>query len=201
MSVARNTVFLLLLGSVFFSSGCDTPKPGEQKTTSAEHALAPTAPEDPVWTEAIEAVRQGDSVEIRLRNTAVTDEQLSDLTGLDGLRRLNLPNSQITDAGLETISSAVPQLELLRLGSPRITDAGMSEIPRLKQLRFLHLIHVPITDAGLKPLHEMTWLESFYLDGGKVTDEGLSELIKKLPELHFHRDQQHLPDDPHKDGH
>lgn len=156
---------------------------------------------EPTWEEAVEAVRRGDTVEIRLKNAAIEDAQLADLWGLAELRRLNLPNSQISDRGLEVIAKEVPQLELLRVGSPRITDAGLATIAQLNELRFLHLIDVPITDAGLKHLEQMIWLESFYLDGGAVTDRGLSSLIKALPELHFHRDQQHLPSDPRREDH
>jgi hypothetical protein len=71
----------------------------------------------------------------------------------------------------------------------------------MNSLRFLHLIDVPITDAGLAHVSGMTWLESFYLDGGDCTDAGLRGLLQALPELHFHRDQLHLPDDPHAHPH
>ena len=47
----------------------------------------------------------------------------------------------------------------------------------------------------------MEQLESFYLDGGRVTEDGLMALLEALPKLHFHRDQQHLPDDPRADDH
>jgi hypothetical protein len=174
---------------------------------SADRSSAHVEPSDaklasePTWEEAVEAVRRGDTVEIRLKGAPIDDAQLADLRGLTELRRLNLPNSQISDRGLEVIAKEVPQLELLRLGSPRVTDAGLATIAQLKKLRFLHLLDMPITDAGLKHLEQMTWLESFYLDGGAVTDRGLSSLIEALPELHFHRDQQHLPGDPRSDDH
>ena len=168
--------------------------------SSAESSQEKPASE-PTWQAAVDAVRRGDSVEIRLNSTPIEDAQLADLAGLTELRRINLPRSQISDQGLERIVQEVPLLEQLRLGSPQITDVGLASIAQLKQLRFLHLIDVPLTDAGLKHLEQMTWLESFYLDGGNVTDAGLSALIEALPELHFHRDQQHLPGDPRSDGH
>jgi hypothetical protein len=42
-------------------------------------------------------------------------------------------------------------------------------------------------------------LESFYLDGGHASDEGLRRLIAKRPDLHMHLDQTHLPGDPNAD--
>lgn len=116
------------------------------------------------------------------------------------LRALNLPAGRFTDSGLSYISM-LPHLELLRFQSPHVTDAGLESVARMKSLRFLHLLNVPVTDTGLASLHRMTWLESFYLDGGGCTDEGLSELLTALPELHFHKDQLHLPGDPHAHTH
>ena len=71
----------------------------------------------------------------------------------------------------------------------------MKHIANMRQLRFLHLIHVPITDAGLVSLYDMSWLESFYVDQTHVTDEGLSELKKALPNIHMHVNDNHLTND------
>lgn len=154
----------------------------------------------------------------------IGDEDLNALTALPDLKRLrlgapladaglerlmaaapalevlNLPDSRCTDAGLAHVA-ALPDLRLLRLHSPHVTDAGLAHIAGMKSLRFLHLIDVPITDAGLAHLSGMTWLESFYLDGGDCSDAGLRGLLQALPELHFHRDQLHLPDDPQAHPH
>ena len=197
--------FACLAASITLTCGCGPresvrPQPSGEAVSSAKPSQAEPAFE-PTWPAAVDAVRRGESIEIRLNTAPIEDAQLADLAGLAELRRINLPRSQISDRGLEQIVKEVPQLELLRLGSPQITDAGLASISQLKKLRFLHLIDVPLTDAGLKHLEQMTWLESFYLDGGNVTDTGLSSLIEALPELHFHRDQQHLPGDPRSDGH
>lgn len=111
------------------------------------------------------------------------------------LEVVNLPAGQFTDDGLVALAG-LPRLELLRFHSPNVTDAGMEHIAGIDSLRFLHIIDVPITDAGLTPLHTMAGLESFYLDGSQCSDEGLRDLLTALPELHFHKDQLHLPGDP-----
>lgn len=130
----------------------------------------------------------------------VDDAGARHIAAVSTLEILNLPDARISDDGLAALAE-LPRLELLRLHSPHVTDAGLSHIARMDSLRFLHLIDVPITDAGLRPLHEMTQLESFYLDGGRCTDEGLRELLAALPELHFHKDQLHLPGDRHAHPH
>jgi hypothetical protein len=131
----------------------------------------------------------------RLRLGApVGDVGIAHLEACQELTVLNLPASAISDSGLAQLSQ-FPRLELLRFHSPHVTDAGLAQIAGLRSLRFLHLIDVPVTDAGLAHLHAMTWLESFYLDGGHCTDEGLSALLRALPDLHFHKDQLHLPGD------
>jgi hypothetical protein len=130
----------------------------------------------------------------------VTDAGLARLAEVSSLRILNLPRGEFTGTGLAELVR-LPHLELLRFRSPRVTDSGLDEIARMPALKFLHLIDVPVTDAGLRALHGLTKLESFYLDGGRCTDEGLSELLRALPELHLHRDQLHLPDDPHAHPH
>lgn len=188
----------LLIVGLGFASGCGQTEQPPQADVSAKYQ--PVSPEK-AWANAVEEVRSGESEEIRLYKNPVVDAQLEELAGLTKLKRINLADSQISDEGLALIAKHAPQLELLRIGSPNITDAGMAHVAEMKKLRFLHLIGVPITDAGLKPLETMSWLESFYLDGGKATDEGLSELILAIPKLHFHRDQQHLPNDPRKDKH
>jgi len=93
------------------------------------------------------------------------------------------------------------ELVLLRIGSPNLSDFSIETVAKMTSLKFLHLIDVPITDAGLKHLYGMEHLESFYLDGGRVTEDGLTALLEAMPKLHFHRDQQHLPNDPRANGH
>lgn len=137
----------------------------------------------------------------RLKLTGpIGDAAMPHISAATNLTVLNLPDSELTDQGLAQLE-ALRQLELLRFGSPRVTDAGLEVVTRLPALRFLHLIDVPVTDEGLTHLHSLSQLESFYLDGGRCTDEGLYALLEALPGLHFHRDQLHLPDDPHKHPH
>lgn len=132
--------------------------------------------------------------------TRLGDHGLGFLSECRGLRNLNVPNGQFTDSGLAAVGK-LQHLESLRIGSPFVTDDGLAVIDELPKLRFLHLIGVPITDAGLEHVASKTSLESFYLDGGRATDEGLRSLLRKRPDLHFHKDQKHLATDPNSHDH
>jgi len=182
-------------------AGCNGSADHQSAEHEAERAAAPaTSPTaersqagDPPFAEQVEAVRQGAAISIRARRETVGNEQLEQLTGLETLRQLNLPRGAFDDRGLAAIARL--PLTQLRFHSPQVTDAGMQQIAKIETLRALHLIDVPITDEGLAHLHQMTWLESFYLDGGHCSDTGLSRLLEALPRLHFHKDQLHLPGD------
>lgn len=125
----------------------------------------------------------------------IDDTALASIANCESLRILNLPQGQFTDQPLNAISQ-LENLELFRFHSPNVTDTGMHQIVNLPKLKYLHLLEVPITDAGLILFHDRHDLQSFYLDGSNVTDDGLRSLLKANPELHLHRDQLHLPEDP-----
>lgn len=130
----------------------------------------------------------------------VDDEGLAWIAKLPSLQILNLRRGTFTDAGIEHLRP-LKQLELLRFHSPHVTDASLAVIATLPALRYLHLIDLNITDEGLQELHGVSQLESFYVDGGKTTDAGLLKLLKAIPGLHLHKDQLHLPGDPHAHDH
>lgn len=134
--------------------------------------------------------------------TELGDRELQTIAQMPNLEVLDLPLAlSVTDAGLEAIAEH-PRLLLVRLRAPRVTDAGLKAFARMPKLRWLHLMEVPLTDAGLAVIKEMPRLESLYLDGDRATDEGLSDLVLARRDLHFHRDQVHIPSDPRKqDGH
>ena len=134
--------------------------------------------------------------------TELSDLEIECLAQLRELEVLDLPLAlQVTDAGLKTLERH-PRLKLIRLRAPQLSDQGLSSFTSMPELRWLHLMEVPLTDQGLEVFRSMTKLESLYLDGDRATDEGLSNLVLARPDLHFHRDQLHLPGDPRlRDGH
>ena len=124
----------------------------------------------------------------------IGDRAASAIAACRELEIVNLPRSDLTDQGFETIAD-LPNLVLLRIGAPRVTDAGVATLHAAQRLRYLHLIDVPLTDLSLPFIGKIERLESFYLDGGKASDAGLLQLLRSRPDLHFHRNQQHLEGD------
>jgi hypothetical protein len=153
------------------------------------------------FSEQAEAVRDGRSDQIRIEHTSVRDDQLAELDGLEGtLRRINISQSKITDAGLARIAG-MRSLNQLRLGSEKVSDDGLACLAQLRELRHLHLIDMPISDAGLAHLHELKSLESLYLDGTRATDDEMKRLIEALPGVHIHFDGGHHRVDSQADDH
>lgn len=145
------------------------------------------------------AVRQGHSEQIRLDSTKVSDEDLKNLASLeDKLRRINLSHTTISDQGLAQIAK-MKQLEQLRLASPHITNAGVAALAGLPHLKHLHLIAVPLTDADLVHLHELKNLQSLYLDGTRGSEQAMTALVAALPGVHLHFDGGHHHEDSQAD--
>jgi hypothetical protein len=71
----------------------------------------------------------------------------------------------------------------VELDGPKVTDAGLKHLARLKQLRTLYLGGTKVTDAGLKELAGLKQLQKLGLSGTKVTDKGIADLKKALPKL------------------
>ncbi len=177
----------LLLSLTFLAIGCSRPA----SESASKH------PPEPTLAEQAQAVRDGESNQLRLDHTLVRDQDLQQLDGLETkLLRINFSKTEITDAGLKTLSR-MQGLEQVRLASPKISDDGLAALENLSQLRFLHLLDMPITDAALTHLYGLKKLESLYLDGTRVTDSGIEQLFKQLPDVHLHIDDHHHRLDPH----
>lgn len=150
----------------------------------------------------LEAITSCTHLRILHLRTNIEDEHLAAIAQLPELEVLDLPLATgVTDAGLKALEGH-PRLKLVRLRAAQVTDAGLASFSLIPELRWLHLMEVPVTDSGLEVFESMPKLQSLYLDGDRATDDGLSSLVLARPDLHFHRDQVHLPADPRlRDGH
>ncbi len=137
---------------------------------------------------------------LQLRSGTIGDAEVKAIAGCKTLKNINLPEASFGDEGLAALAS-LPALELLRFHSPNVTNDGMKSLSQSTCLRFLHLIAVPITDEGLEHLEGMKQLESLYIDDAEVTDDGIERLLRALPEIHLHINQQHSDRDPSKGTH
>jgi internalin A len=112
---------------------------------------------------------------LELSETKVTDDGLKELCELKQLTRLELPNSALTDAGLHYLASA----GLLHVLSEArgIYERASSEA----EVRSLSLRGTKVTNAGLKELNRLKNLQHLDLGSSEVTEAGVAELQRALP--------------------
>ncbi len=115
-------------------------------------------------------------------NKLATDDGLKNLSGLTGLKSLNLDSTLITDAGVAHLKD-LTQLQELMLFGTKVTDAGLPHLKRMSELTTLGLGgRLEITDAGLVHLLRFKKLKHLYLDWSKITDAGVP-LLRRFEEL------------------
>jgi hypothetical protein len=119
--------------------------------------------------------------ELLLSGTTVSDAGLASIEQFVELRELALDETAVTDAGLRRLR-CLTKLESVSLPSA-VTDRGLSELRGMTHLRELCLLPCRVTDAGLASLRELPALRYVDLRGTGVTEHGVRELERALPEL------------------
>ncbi len=115
---------------------------------------------------------------LSLRRTNISGKALVHVGGLTGLEELDLASTKVTDEDLPRLDG-LKQLRVLSLRYTRITDQGLSIVANFRQLTRLSLGSTKITDAGLRQLEELPQLRALTLDGTQVTDVGLKRLSSR----------------------
>ena len=85
---------------------------------------------------------------------------------------------QLTKADLEKVAT-------LYFNSTKLSNKGLKEVTKLKQLKILYLAGTKISDAGLKEIAKLRQLNDLDLDGTKVTEKGVGELKNALPKCYI----------------
>ena len=93
------------------------------------------------------------AVEISFQNPNATDDWVTPLKGLAGLKRVHLEKTKVTDKALDAIG-ALANLEYLNLYSTGITDGGLDKLKNLKKLKTLYLWQTKVTEAKAKAFQE-----------------------------------------------
>jgi Leucine-rich repeat (LRR) protein len=97
------------------------------------------------------------------------------------LRQIHLfENRNVDDAGLKQLTG-LRGLRWLDLRDTQVTDAGLKELGRMKSLEFLSLNGTKVTEAGLLHLHGLAGLITLNLTKTAVTAQGIAALRKALP--------------------
>jgi internalin A len=141
-----------------------------------------------------------------LMNTEVTDAGLKQLAGLDKLERLDLKKTKVKGSGIKDLAGC-KSLNMLELDPKQITDESLKALVEIKLLHAyagsvtsgkreqstdddihdLSLNDSQVTDEGLKVLHGLKALRFLGLSRTKITDEGVAELKKALPDVKVFR--------------
>ena len=120
--------------------------------------------------------------ELSLFRSAVTDQGLRHLEGLNNLRFVGLGDTKVTGAGVAHLGK-LGSLAGLYLNATNVSDDGMKELCGMTNLRVLSLDRTRVGDAGVVHLKGMKSLQRLGLEGTEVTDAGLVQL-KGLSGLH-----------------
>jgi hypothetical protein len=98
------------------------------------------------------------------------DSVLKCIRGVQGLVRVSLPMSHITDAGLAQLKEhqSIRVLDLSR--AKKITDAGVAGLQSLANLEVVRLNGIKLTPSGVKPLLNLDHLRLLVLDRYAVDD-------------------------------
>jgi len=101
--------------------------------------------------------------------------ELADLAKLEGIERLDLSGSAVTDAGLSNLKG-LRRLTTLQLSGTKITTAGLASIRHLGRLIKLDISGTDAGDIGLNQLNKLANLEELRLRGTHLTDAGIASL-------------------------
>jgi uncharacterized membrane protein/mono/diheme cytochrome c family protein len=116
---------------------------------------------------------------------STTDSVMTELAKLNKQAVwLKLDNTAITDNSLKRISG-MEQLIRLHLNNTKITDAGMAQLKKLDKLRSISLVGTAITLNGLLQLKALKSLKNIYLYQSKVTANDLAQLKVIFPKANI----------------
>ena len=99
---------------------------------------------------------------------------------VDGERWLTLTG---WDGDDYTLLAEMPDLIVLQMANPDVTDTTLTHVAAMKQLRELDLNDTAITDVGLSKLAECPALETLRVRGTAITDAAFRDLFLNYPSL------------------
>ncbi len=118
-----------------------------------------------------------------------TDDDVKKLTALSEIPfafGLQLYNTRVTDKGLAEMKRT-KNLTALYLGATQVTNAGVKELKNIQDLKELNVSGTSITAAGLRELRDLDNLTALIIDIRQAAKGGLTEVgtLKNLKTLHI----------------
>ena len=121
-----------------------------------------------------------DLEDLQLGRAEITDKSMPIIGNMTKLKTLDL-RVNVTDKGLEQLKK-LKDLNWLCLNQTKVTDAGMQNLAELTKLEWLMLEDTPVTAKGLAKLSALPSVTTLYLSGTNINDEAISQIVK-LPKL------------------
>lgn len=127
--------------------------------------------------------------ELDLSDLGVTDGDLAYIAGMSSeadempLTEVNLCNNSITNAGLATLVSCLPGLEVLALAYTETDAEGLKLLAKCGKLRELTIGGAKVTDECLSVVAQLGTLQVLYLYEGSWTDGARETLMGLRPDL------------------
>lgn len=125
-------------------------------------------------TEAIAALPKLEM--LNLARTGVGDLGVSFLQKLEGLQKLVLCGTRVTDESLRVINSSMKALTELDLSCKRVTDSGLKQLHHLSKLTTLNLSYTQVSDEGMLALRQLPKLANLSLRWTRITDWAIGQL-------------------------
>jgi hypothetical protein len=125
-----------------------------------------------------------------LRDCCFGDEEATLVASMPKLSVLNVPNSQLTNRGLQELGHS-KSLISLRVGTDAPVDQMGACLQGFRELRHLHLIGIEVDQVALEVLVQLPELQTLYLDDAGLSDEEVDWLVAHGEHLHIHLDQVH----------
>lgn len=175
--VRRSLLAMVCLSSSLWGQDTSNSRAARRPQTAADQAGAIKRLQSAV---AKIQYKNGLADRIRFPARNVNSATLVDITSLGRLTSLDLTGSNISDIDLEQLQKMT--LIQLHLAETAITDAGMQQIARMKQLMLLNIENTNVGDAGIEHIAEMPTLGDMRLRGTRITNVGIRRLqsLKKL---------------------
>jgi hypothetical protein len=113
----------------------------------------------------------------------LSDKELSELSSVqDQIVRLKLGQTKVTDNFMSQISE-MPLLIQLDLDHTSISDKGVAALENLNYLESLNLYGTQVSDAAIMSLAKIKSLKRVFLWQSKFTEAGVAKLKKMRPGL------------------
>ena len=96
---------------------------------------------------------------------------------------LDLPNSKITDEGVNSITKLVNLRKLNLEGSSAISVSGVSKLKSMEKLEHLNLINVKLEDSIVDTLSAIQSLREVYLFNCGISEDAVKRLKSERPKI------------------